>query len=473
MVDRRGAEPLEPSLGDSPLLREVGGDPVVEETPSLCVDLRRARMASGRELSEVATALRIRLIYLEALEEGRFDDLPGATYTTGFLRTYSEFLGIDPDEMVERLKRETATGDSQRDLTFPVPPKEGRNPKPWLILVVLVVAGLAYGGWHVYSTNGQVATEIVSDVSSTLTEAAGLSDDEAVMAEVATEPVAIEEEAAVAPAETSSTVATNTVATASEPEAAPAPEAAPEPVQAAGDTLSDGAAGTAVAPEQTAAVDDSAWMSEATDVGETQAVPQETTAPAVESEAPAAAASVVEDTAPAQAATPSDPPLSSDSLWDNSASNTPSETAIIVEASAPESSEAPIIRNANARALDETNADDIAATPESTGGTGREPSVYGEENADFRIAITATADSWVQIQGPNNELVLTRILRTGDIYQVPNRSGLLMVTGNAGALELRVDGNLVGSLGPVGVVRRNVSLDPETLAANTMADSQQ
>ena len=79
----------------------------------------------------------------------------------------------------------------------------------------------------------------------------------------------------------------------------------------------------------------------------------------------------------------------------------------------------------------------------------------------------------MQIQGPNNELVLTRILRTGDIYQVPNRSGLLMVTGNAGALELRVDGNLVGSLGPVGVVRRNVSLDPETLAANTMADSQQ
>ncbi len=79
----------------------------------------------------------------------------------------------------------------------------------------------------------------------------------------------------------------------------------------------------------------------------------------------------------------------------------------------------------------------------------------------------------MQIQGPNNELVLTRILRPGDVYQVPNRSDLLMVTGNLGALEVRVDGNLIRSLGPVGVVRRNVSLDPDTLVANTAADRQQ
>ena len=450
MVDRRGAEPLEPKLGDSHLLREVGGEPAVEETPSLCVDLRRARMASGRELAEVATALRIRTIYLEALEEGRFDDLPGSTYATGFLRTYSEFLGIDPDEMVERLKRETATGVSQRDLAFPVPPKEGRNPKPWLILVVLVVAGLAYGGWHVYSTNGQVATDIVSDVSITLTEAAGLSDDESVMADVATEKVAVEEEAVAAPV--------------SEPDSVPAANGA----------VADNPAGSMAAPEQSAAADDSAWMSDAPDVGEAEAVSQETASPVNGSDASAIAAGVVEEAAPAQAAAESDASLRSDSLWDNSASNSATEPANIVEASAPEGDEtAPIIGNANARALDEPGSDKIGSASEAGGATGREPNIYGEENTDFRIAITATADSWVQIQGPNNELVLTRILRTGDIYQVPNRSGLLMVTGNAGALELRVDGNLIGALGPVGVVRRNVSLDPDTLAANTVADSPQ
>ena len=99
-----------------------------------------------------------------------------------------------------------------------------------------------------------------------------------------------------------------------------------------------------------------------------------------------------------------------------------------------------------------------------------QPSIYGVENTDFRISITATADSWVQIQGPNNELLLTRILRTGDVYQVPDRTGLIMVTGNAGALELRVDGTVVEALGPVGVVRRNVLLDPEALVAGTNAN---
>ena len=84
----------------------------------------------------------------------------------------------------------------------------------------------------------------------------------------------------------------------------------------------------------------------------------------------------------------------------------------------------------------------------------------------------ATADSWVQFQDPDNELLLTRILRAGDVYQVPNRSGLLMVTGYAGALELRVDGNPVGALGPIGVVRRNVLLDPDTLVSNTVTDSE-
>ena len=150
-------------------------------------------MTAGYELADIATALRIRLLHLEALEEGRFENLPGSVYAAGFLRSYCEFLGLQSNEMVERLKRETAGGAAQRDLTFPVPPKEGRNPKPWLVLVVVLLAGLAYGGWHVYSTEGKLATNLVSDVSNKITEAAGLTNDKEVMAAVATESVADEE----------------------------------------------------------------------------------------------------------------------------------------------------------------------------------------------------------------------------------------------------------------------------------------
>ena len=446
MVDQRGVESLESGQGDRPLLRAVGDETVFEEAPSLCIDLRRARMISGRELADVAASLRIRQTYLEALEEGRFDDLPGATYAAGFLRTYSEFLGIDPDEMVERLKRETSTGKDQRDLSFPVPPKEGRYPKPWLILLVLLVAGLAYGGWNVYSTDGKVATKIVSDVSNTLTEAAGLSDDEAVMMGVATEPIVVDKELGRAGA-TSSGMATM-------------------------EQKATQAANLSVVPEQPDPADDNVGASRISSVVEVLSASQETTITTVETNE-ADGSALAEVAEKKVASSNNDPLLASDSLWDSSAPSNISDSAPIAEEATPGGTEkANIIRNANARVADETSYELSTVPSGSAGKPVRESNIYGEENTDFRILIMATADSWVQIQGPDNELLLTRILRAGDVYQVPNRSGLLMVTGNAGALELRVDGDPVGALGPIGVVRRNVLLDPDTLVSNTVTDSE-
>ncbi len=43
--------------------------------------LREVRLHREMELSDVAAQLKIRLIHLEAIEEGRFEDLPGTTYT--------------------------------------------------------------------------------------------------------------------------------------------------------------------------------------------------------------------------------------------------------------------------------------------------------------------------------------------------------------------------------------------------------
>lgn len=83
--------------------------------------------------------------------------------------------------------------------------------------------------------------------------------------------------------------------------------------------------------------------------------------------------------------------------------------------------------------------------------------------AGSRVTLRARLDSWVQVSGEDDELLLTRILRTGDTYAVPNRPGLTLLTGNAGALEISVDGRVLPPIGPIGAVRRNVSLDPEDL----------
>jgi len=79
--------------------------------------------------------------------------------------------------------------------------------------------------------------------------------------------------------------------------------------------------------------------------------------------------------------------------------------------------------------------------------------------------IRARADAWVQVQGANNDLILTRILRPGDVFLVPDRDDLTLVTGNAGGLEVLVDGVPAPPLGTEGSVRRAIRLTPEALAS--------
>ena len=59
--------------------------------------LRASRMRIGGDLRDVALMLRIRYPYLEAIEEGRFEDLPGQAYAVGFVRAYADHFALDFD----------------------------------------------------------------------------------------------------------------------------------------------------------------------------------------------------------------------------------------------------------------------------------------------------------------------------------------------------------------------------------------
>ena len=62
--------------------------------------LRNVRRRQKVDLRDVAAKLNIRLIHLQAIEEGRFADLPGPTYVIGFVRAYAEFLKLDQQAVV-------------------------------------------------------------------------------------------------------------------------------------------------------------------------------------------------------------------------------------------------------------------------------------------------------------------------------------------------------------------------------------
>ncbi|HEX7022194.1 MAG TPA: RodZ domain-containing protein [Trueperaceae bacterium] len=119
--------------------------------------LQDARTRQGLELSDIARSTHVRKDYLQALEEGRYQDLPEDVYSKNFLRLYARELGLDDAEMVERFHREKPAAPQNEDA--PLAPatryREQRRPAGsasrfggWfatLLLVVVLVAAAVWG----------------------------------------------------------------------------------------------------------------------------------------------------------------------------------------------------------------------------------------------------------------------------------------------------------------------------------------
>lgn len=75
--------------------------------------LREARTRRGFSPADVHKAVRIRERYLTALEEERWDMLPGDAYTKGFLRTYAEFLGLDSQLYIDEYNARIAAHEEE------------------------------------------------------------------------------------------------------------------------------------------------------------------------------------------------------------------------------------------------------------------------------------------------------------------------------------------------------------------------
>jgi cytoskeleton protein RodZ len=129
-------------------LREISGE---ADSPLETVgqDLRAARLRRGDDLATVSRNLKIRKDYLEALEEDRFESLPGRTYAVGFVRSYSDYLGLDSIQCVERFKTEIAGRDEPpRAASIQHDMDEGKLPQGWIVIAVVVLGLIAYGAYH-------------------------------------------------------------------------------------------------------------------------------------------------------------------------------------------------------------------------------------------------------------------------------------------------------------------------------------
>jgi len=111
--------------------------------------LKRERELRGVSLDEIAAATRIKTSFLEALENGRWNELPGGAFNRGFVRATAHFLGLDEDGMVAEYALETG-GESQAKPPSQPSGAMPRDYRPVLIAVSALLLLLIGGGWFVH-----------------------------------------------------------------------------------------------------------------------------------------------------------------------------------------------------------------------------------------------------------------------------------------------------------------------------------
>lgn len=399
------------------LMREVGAQ------------LRQVRLERGEDLEQIAQYLRIRSAYLSGIEEGDMSVMPGQTYALGFLRSYADHLGFDGDDLVAQIKTTVAdlTGRTRLRIRTPLP--ESRLPKaPILVLSLAAIAGI-YTGWSYVDRSGKLAIETVAEVPDHVRGLAldALPPDEA----APTSPESPEVEGPPVAATPSGPSATADLV-GPPPAETPAPVAASRPppmgeLPVAGATSAPSmfpAPETDTAETATPEVD-SVAMEPASPEGQAT----ETGLPALEPEAgPDDAAGEIE----VAGITAPDP--------------SPDDASPVGEATST-------ARAADLLALLAPRPEDGLSSAE----------VHDAENADARVILHAIDVTWVQVSSADQEYVRARTLQPGDVMLVPNRADLELWTGNAGGLQVIVDGEPIPPLGGDGAVVRGVPLDPRLL----------
>ena len=140
--------------------------------------LKQARRAQGLKISDVSQQLRISVDYLSKLEMGAFDQLPAPAYVTGFLRSYGQCVALDPTTLVARYNDLTTKAATMPTYKIPVGARPPQRSAPAIASMLVVCAGIAYGGWY-WVNGGDVNDQMAmapSEIAETLSIPAAMQD---------------------------------------------------------------------------------------------------------------------------------------------------------------------------------------------------------------------------------------------------------------------------------------------------------
>ncbi len=124
--------------------------------------LRTKREELGLSVDQIARDTNIAKRYIISLEEEDFDAFPGEPYLVGFLRTYSESIGLVPEEIISLYKNFKI-----QEQPLPITELlETKKKRPVLVIsIIVIIAGLVIGGFFLIpriaelSENRKIARE--------------------------------------------------------------------------------------------------------------------------------------------------------------------------------------------------------------------------------------------------------------------------------------------------------------------------
>jgi len=135
------------------------------ETISIGAELARAREERGLSVSDVAQQLKFAPRQLEALEQDRFEQLPGGTFVRGMVRSYARLLKLDPEPLLERIAGRFAAPDAgtlAARYSQPVPFSDNARRSTFVYLglslgVLVIATGIGYSWYRDHNQSAQLA----------------------------------------------------------------------------------------------------------------------------------------------------------------------------------------------------------------------------------------------------------------------------------------------------------------------------
>jgi len=397
-------------------------------------ELAAARLERGMQIQELAQLLRISKHHLKNIETGDFDLLPGATYVSGYLRTYAREVGLDPVALPQRYRALLDDSEAKPAYSFPVDKQQPQRSGAMMASIMVIFAVSGYGGWYV-AGKPDIMAALFGDVPQ---ETVAIPQVENAVIEPDNLMVRDTEQGA---------DGTTDTAVAADDGTAPATVAA--------DETGAGEAGLAGADAAETGADDQI----AVPAVETVVSDSAAELAALSDDAPSGSAAADSGAAPVDGLTNNVPAVAGANDLASSATSPALAPAVATGSDENQSG-----RLSTELAAATTRVPEAAPPQESGGDVAIPGAAYARQRVpEMEITVRATGISWVEIIRNDGEEVMTKLMREGEIYVVDSRDRLYLSTGNAGGIELLFHDGMVQSVGESGEILRDLPLDADRL----------